>query len=455
MSMIKRTTGPGVSEPVNMVSADLGIVRWDPKRKAFAYVFGDNFAERYMRGEWQSPSILMYDAEHNLLGIPAGTTDIVSQGNRRQAIPYTHNEGGISTILPCDMIRLRDTWYMAAMVVGMGGLGNELRTVFWESRDLVTWVKTEPYVRLDHPGHPGNVMLTFDRIKEWVYIYGTGGLARNRPIYLWRCPADEFPHGYWEPWGMDNVSWAWGNANEHTPILPGQYGELSFRYLQGNCVLSFFDVDRYCCSAITVQHPTDYWPGGNRVDYAFGQQFAQLYGGYITDDSKLNQPNGFKAIVSQWNTNGNDPYHTIAFADTLRALAPLEVELPEPEPEPEPKPEPEPDEEVDMPSSTPQGAYETLLRELAASGSTEILSPDGRKLTLREAVAELYEQACSLHDLKAQPIHPRTAAPQLDHVLSTRAEGLFSQAVIVAVADHLGIDVGALYASVRRSLGNV
>src|SRR4030095_6588366 len=104
-------------------------------------------------------------------------------------------------ILPCDMIRIGSLWYMAAMVVGMGGLGNELRTVFWQSQDLVNWVKTDPYVRLDHPGHPGNVMITFDRIKDWVYIFGTGGLARNRPIWMWRCPADEFPHGYWEPWG--------------------------------------------------------------------------------------------------------------------------------------------------------------------------------------------------------------------------------------------------------------
>src|SRR4029453_8964892 len=107
--------------------------------------FGDNFSERYLKGEWQSPSIVMYDAEHNLLGIPAGTTDIISSGNRRQAIPYVHNENGISTILPCDMIRIGSLWYMAAMVVGMGGLGNELRTVFWQSQDLVNWVKTDPY----------------------------------------------------------------------------------------------------------------------------------------------------------------------------------------------------------------------------------------------------------------------------------------------------------------------
>ena len=30
--------------------------------------------------------------------------------------------------------------------------------------------------------HPGNTMLTFDRIGDYVYTFGTGGLARNKPI---------------------------------------------------------------------------------------------------------------------------------------------------------------------------------------------------------------------------------------------------------------------------------
>ena len=125
MSFIKRLTGPGVTERVNMcppTSASSAGIR---SAKRTPVVFGDNFAERYLRGEWQSPSIVMYDKDHNLLGIPAGTTDIISSGNRRQALPYDHNAGGISTILPCDMILLDGRWIMAAMIVGMGGLGDE------------------------------------------------------------------------------------------------------------------------------------------------------------------------------------------------------------------------------------------------------------------------------------------------------------------------------------------
>jgi hypothetical protein len=442
MSMIKRITGPGVTNAVSMVSADLGIVRWDPKRKCNAIMYGDNFTERYMRGEWQSPSIICYDADLNLLGIPVGTNQIVSQGNRRQLWPYEHNQNGVSTILPCDFIRIGDTWHVAVMIVGMGGLGNELRTEFHRSHNLVDW-EVEPELTLNHPGHPGNVMLTFDRIGEWMYIFGTGGLARNRPIWLWRNRIEDFPAGLWEPWGMDNVSWSWGVPNEHTPILPGRYGELCFRAIQGNSVLSFFDVDRYCCSALTVVKPTDHWPGANRVDYAHGSQFPQLYGGYLTPDSQLNKLDGLKAVVSQWNTNTNDPYHCIGFADTLRAMGDVVVELPEPEPEPEPE---EP--------MTPQQLYELLLKELAASGSTKIQDPDtGELLTLREGIEQIYRKEKGPHGLKGgRPRHPGQDDDQLGHVLNARAEGLFTQACIVALADRAGIDVKALYDQVQRSL---
>jgi hypothetical protein len=92
-----------------------------------------------------------------------------------------HNNPEYSTILPCDFIKIGSTWYVAVMVTK--GLGNELRTEFWRSNDLVSW--SGPILSLRHPGHPGNVMLTFDVIGDYVYIFGTGGLKRNMPIYMW------------------------------------------------------------------------------------------------------------------------------------------------------------------------------------------------------------------------------------------------------------------------------
>ena len=46
--------------------------------------------------------------------------------------------------------------------------------------------------------------------------------------------------------------------------------------------------------------------------------------------------------MSQWNTQGNDPYHVCLFQDTLQAKGPLLVPEPEPVPVPVPEPQPEP-----------------------------------------------------------------------------------------------------------------
>jgi hypothetical protein len=321
-------TGRGITSGVRMELADLGIMRWDPDRNAIAAMFGDNFSFSWGQ-DWQSPSIVMYDRQYNVIGIPETGNRIVMAG-RRQLWDYVHNNSVYSTILPCDFIRVNGMWYVAAMVTQ--GLGNEKWTVFWQSRDLVNWEKTSPYLSLAHRdpaghfiGHPGNTMLTFDQIGDYVYIFGTGGLARDRGIWMWRNPANQFPHGWWEPWGWDGHRWGWGIPNERSPILGGAYGELSFRYIQGHCVLSYFDALHYRQQARTVKRPEDNWlHGANIVDYAFGWQIPQLYGGYISPLSRLNERDGMHFFVSQWNTHTNNPYRVMLIQNTLSATGPVD-----------------------------------------------------------------------------------------------------------------------------------
>jgi Domain of unknown function (DUF4185) len=456
MTFVKPITGPGITDRVGMVSADLGIARWDAQRGANAVMDGDNVTEQFLRGEWQSPSIIMHDNDYNVLGIPTAT-GIASEGHRRQLWDYPHANPEYSTILPCDFIRVAGIWYVAAMVTA--GLGNELRTVFWQSRNLVDWAKTEPYVALNHPGHRGNVMLTFDQIGDHVYIFGTGGLSRDQPVWMWRVKALDFPHIPWEPWGFDGRTWAWNVPNDNSPILGGHFGELCFRYLQGNCVLSFFDVDAYRQTALTVPNPTDDWTTAGRVDYAHGPDFPQLYGGYITPGSRLNEPDGMQFLVSQWNTQNNDPYHVCLFADTLTAQGPLIISPPAVEPEPEPPVvtvPPIPPLLADIPKDTtmtPTELYELLLRELSASGSQPITTPEGEHITLRQAVEQIFWKARGLHGLApGRPRHPNLGDDQLGHVLNARAEGLFTQACVVALADQAGIDTAALYKQIQGSL---
>ena len=421
-----------------MESADLGIVRWDMDRMAWAVMFGDNFEFPRLTGEWQSPSIVMYDEDFNVAGVPVKTDDglgIAKHARRQQLWDYPHNNPEFTTILPCDFIKLNGWWYVAAMVTA--GLGNELRTVFWRSRDLVDWELTEPYVRIDHKpagrNHPGLVMLTFDRVGDWIYIFGTGGLARNQPIWLWRSPVDEFPYGIWEP------------INNGQPVLGGRYGELSFRYIKGNSVLSFFDAGGYRQTALCVVAPEDDWSQANRVDYAFGQSTPQLYGGYVVSNGRLNESNGMQFLVSQWNTQHNDPYHVVLFEDTLQAKGPL-VDVSEPvEPDELPK-EPEG-------GMTPQELYEMLLRELSASGSEPIVTPEGDKLTLRQAIEQIFWKERGLHGVSGgRPRHPSEKDDQLGHLLSARTEGLFTQAVVVAIADRFNVDVKAIYEQVQENL---
>ena len=98
-------------------------------------------------------------------------------------------------------------------------------------------------------------MLTFDQIGDDIWIFSTNGLRRDQDIWLWSVPAAEFPHGEWKSHGM---------------VLPGRYGELCFRYIQGQSVLSFFDAGEYRQTALTIEHPDGNWMEANRCDYAHG-----------------------------------------------------------------------------------------------------------------------------------------------------------------------------------------
>ena len=295
-----------------MELADLGILRWDTDRNAIAAMFGDNFSFSWGQ-DWQSPSVIMYDRDYNVLGIPQPDKGI-SLSPRRQLWDYPHNNPEYTTILPCDFIRVGQWWWVAAMVTA--GLGNELRTVFRRSRDLVTWESTGFEIR--HPAHPGQVMLTFDQVGDTVFIFGTHGLRRDGPVWAWRCPALGFPVAPWQA------------LNNGQPVLDGKHGELCFRYLQSNAVLSFFDAGRYCQSLLTIPDPAGDWRRATRVDYVQGRDVPQIYGGYISPLSRLNQPNGMKLWVSQWITATNEPYHVLAFETTLHAQGPL-IEAPAPQ----------------------------------------------------------------------------------------------------------------------------
>lgn len=447
MPRLKDLTGPVATTSVKMEAADLGIMRWDPDRNAIAAMFGDNFDRRIGDGDWQSPSIVMFDRGYTCIGIPdvsEGKPRILAGYRREQLWDYPHNNSDYSTILPCDFIRIRDTWYVACMVTQ--GLGNEKRTVFWQSKDLVDWEKTSPYIRLDHRdergneiGHPGNTMLSFDQFGDYVYIVGTNGLRRDRGIYLWRCLSSQFPYGQWEPYGYNSINggWNWGVANERVPFIAGKFGELCLRNVQGQFVLSYFDSGNYRM-AVRVAVNVEKLAFQTEQIYATGTmwgretptQIAQLYGGYISPLSELNYNGGMKFIVSQWNTidGSNWPYRCIVMSETVESDGPI---APPVEPEPE-----EPEEEM-----TQQEFIQKLLAELGASADVKIKTPEGKELTLREAIEEIHWKERTQLDLVDRPRDYQDEDDQFGHVLSMRAEMQILQALVYQMADQqLGVE---------------
>lgn len=444
MGVVKAITGRGITTSVAMESADLGAARWDPNRNAIALLFGDNFEFWRMQGEWRSPSIAMYNQNFDLLGVPAVVNgqQVVQQGRVKQLWPYEHNNPNFSTVLPCDFIKVGEWWYVYVMVTK--GLGNELWTGWRRSKDLVDWelVQTLETNKL----HPGQVMLTFDRVGDYIYIFGTGGLRRNRPIWAWRCAVNDFPLGRWEV------------LNGGNPILNGSYGELCFRQVQGHSVLSYFDAGGYRQAARTLPDPNHNWSTANVVEYAHGNSLPQLYGGYLSPTSRLNETNGMKFLVSQWNTATNDPYHVLLVEDTLHAQGALVEAPPEPEPEiEEPVEEPPVTEE---PTETPtepevdedsEAFVDMLVKELSKSGSVAILGADGKKRTLREALEAIHWKEITPLGLADRPRSPKVKDDQLGQVLSARAEGLITLALVDQLASRAGINTSEVYKQVLRS----
>ena len=301
MTFLKNVTGKGLTTSIALELTDLGIMRWDADRNCIVAMFGDSFSFSWGQ-DWRAPVLACFDPDFNCLGVPV--RDGIATQPAKQLWDYGHNNPDFSTVLPCDFIRVGSTWFVAVMLTQ--GLGKEIMTEFWQSENLIDWELTG--FGFPHPGSdPCTTMLSFDQFGDDVYVVGTHGLRRDGPVRMWKCSAAEFPKGEWLP------------VNDGNPILGGRYGELCLRNVQGNAVLSFFDELNYQQSAVCVADPDDDWGQGNRVDYVTGQQLPQLYGGYISPDSKLDVPNGMKFFVSQWLTDGNREYHVVAYADTLPA----------------------------------------------------------------------------------------------------------------------------------------
>ena len=93
-----------------------------------------------------------------------------------------------------------------------------------------------------------------------------------------------------------------------------------------------------------------------------------------------------------------------------------------------------------------------LLNELSASAGQPLLDNNGTKFTLRGAIARILWKVNFLLPLTNRPVDPRQPDDLYGHVLSMRVEGLRTQALLAALCERNGINVGQVFDQVRKSL---
>lgn len=330
-------TGPGLTERWGVTCTDLGASVVAPNGKLVS-VFGDTFSgAKVGQGDWRSPVVLIGtgDANHEIGYERAGGDD---PDYARQLWHYEHDSaasgwrrGGISTVIPSDLLRVGDSIYLHAIV--NRGFGTVIWTEIWRSDDSgITWTHLGEDAKFPadlHGGHAQCWSWDYEADDGWVYVVATG-FQRDKGIILMRVRPDDIgDRSRYRSWGFTDGRWRWGAAA--TPITPAaeKWGELTFRRVaQGKWVLGGFLASKYALGYRVVDSPVanmhttpvqtpivgSAWTGENHLK----NQVAQLYGGYLLPGSLFDVEGGFGLVVSQWNTESGWPYRAMQFKAALK-----------------------------------------------------------------------------------------------------------------------------------------
>jgi hypothetical protein len=330
-------SGPGISDHWGVTATDLGACVIAPNGKLVA-VFGDTFSgSRVGEGEWRSPVVLIGtgDAQHPITWERAGGPN---PDFAEQLWFYVHDatrprwtHGGISTVLPSDLLRVDDTLYLHVMV--NRGFPEVIWTELWRSDDSgISWQHMGEQAKFPAALHKGFAQCwswDYDPDDGWVYVVSTG-FKRDKGIILRRVRAADIGNkSKYSGWGFAGGRWAWDN--EPTPITPpGEtWGELSFRRLaEGSWILGGFLSSKYALGYRTIDGPTANMytapiqmpvtgSGWDNEDHA-ASHVAQLYGGYVLPGSRLDVAGGTGLVVSQWKTDSGRPYRAMQFRSSLK-----------------------------------------------------------------------------------------------------------------------------------------
>ena len=329
-------TGPGITERWGVTCTDLGASVVAPNGKLVS-VFGDTFSgHKVGEGDWRSPVVLIGtgDADHEIVYERAGGAD---PDYARQLWPYIHDttdgwtRGGISTVIPSDLLRVDDSIYLHAIV--NRGFGNVAWTEIWRSGDSgISWTHMGDDAKFPATLHNGYAQCwswDFDPDDGWVYVAATG-FQRDKGIILMRVRPDGIgDRSRYVSWGFTDGRWGWGA--QATPITPAgeKWGELAFRRMaQGKWILGGFLASEYALAYRVVESPVanmytaplqkpvvgSAWAAEDHLK----NRVAQLYGGYLLPGSRFDVAGGFGLVVSQWNTADGWPYRAMQFKAALK-----------------------------------------------------------------------------------------------------------------------------------------
>ena len=211
-------TGPGLTERWGVTCADLGPSVVAPNGKLVS-VFGDTFSGRKVgQGDWRSPVVLIGtgDADHEIAYERAGGED---PNYARQLWHYIHDDaatgwthGGISTVIPSDLLCVDNSIYLHAIV--NRGFGNVIWTEIWRSDDSgISWSHIGEDAKFPAGHHGGYAQCwswDYEPDDGWVYVVATG-FQRDKGIILMRVRPEHIgQRSRYVSWGHTDGRWAWG-----------------------------------------------------------------------------------------------------------------------------------------------------------------------------------------------------------------------------------------------------
>jgi len=317
-SFVKNLIGTTVQPKIGSIGGtDLGI-GCQMGNGEVLYLLGDSFegGAPGSRGWWRSPIAVKSDTMGADQDIEI--TSAIGGRSAKELVPNQHQGWfeGECTKIPNDVFAVGSRLYMSVMSVNnwANGTWETNCTLLAYSEDYgQTWQETAPQWWNNGPHTDVFQMQSWVVHEGYAYVFGTSnGRHLQDGIYLQRVPADRvLDLSAYEGWGWtQQTGWQWGNLP--TPILVGCFGEPSVRCVEGTWVLSVFEPPTGNIVTRTAAGPDRVW---SEPQLELTQQMVpQLYGGFITPNSTLQNLN---LTISQWETQHNSVYHVMQYRTSV------------------------------------------------------------------------------------------------------------------------------------------